>query len=38
MIMILQSSVKAGGILNHKLTHVGRDASVLEASRLMRRR
>ena len=37
MITILQSSVKAGEIINHKLTHVDRDASVLEASKLMRK-
>jgi CBS domain-containing protein len=37
MIMILQSKLLAGEISSHKLTHVDREASVLDASKLMRK-
>lgn len=37
MIMIQQTNITRGEIINHKLTHVDREASVLEASRLMRK-
>lgn len=37
MIMIEQTELKGGEILNHKLTHIDCSASVLEACRLMRK-
>ena len=37
MIMIQQTNVIGGDIINHELTHVDREASVLEASKLMRK-
>jgi CBS domain-containing protein len=37
MITIPQTEVTDGEIVSHKLTHVDRDASVLEASKLMRK-
>src|SRR5471030_2142150 len=37
MIMIPQTNVTSGEIINYKLTHVDRAASVLEASKLMRK-
>ncbi len=37
MLMIPQSSVTRDEITSHKLTHVDREASVLDASRLMRK-
>jgi len=37
MIMIHRTNITSGEIINHKLTHVDREASVLEASKLMRK-
>ena len=37
MIMIQRTNITNGEIINHKLTHVDREASVLEASKLMRK-
>ena len=37
MIMIHRTDITSGEIINHKLTHVDREASVLEASKLMRK-
>lgn len=37
MIMIQRTNITSGEIINHKLTHVDREASVLEASKLMRK-
>jgi CBS domain-containing protein len=37
MIMIQRSNITNGEIINHKLTHVDREASVLHASKLMRK-
>jgi CBS domain-containing protein len=37
MIMILQTDLSCSEAINHKLTHVDREASVLEASKLMRK-
>jgi CBS domain-containing protein len=37
MITIQRANITNGEIINHKLTHVDREASVLEASKLMRK-
>jgi CBS domain-containing protein len=37
MIMIQQTELKGSDIINHKLTHISCDATVLEASKLMRK-
>jgi CBS domain-containing protein len=37
MITIQRTMLSGGEVINHKLTHVDRDASVLEASKLMRK-
>ncbi len=37
MIMIQRTNITIGEIISHKLTHVDREASVLEASKLMRK-
>ena len=37
MIMIQRANITSGEIINQKLTHVDREASVLAASKLMRR-
>jgi len=37
MITIQQTNITSGEIINHKLTHVDREASVLEACKLMRK-
>jgi len=37
MTMLQRTNITGGEIVNHKLTHVDREASVLEASKLMRR-
>lgn len=37
MITIQRNSISSGEVINHKLTHVDREASVLEASKLMRK-
>jgi len=37
MIKIQRTNITNGDIVNHKLTHVDREASVLEASKLMRK-
>ncbi len=37
MIMIQRTNITSDEIVNHKLTHVDREASVLQASKLMRK-
>jgi CBS domain-containing protein len=37
MITIQRANISSGEVINHKLTHVDREASVLEASKLMRK-